>query len=238
MKNNLIIKFDIDVDVKILLDNDIIGESGYKDTFKTTIEKDGLLTIKHGMKKANIRVSKEKLNNICVTYSTSGQLKATFIVDASSSKKEEEKSKENPTNNISVNDTSMNAEVQNDNNVVVGIITFVVLVAIIWGSISFFTNSLNTSEASKKINGCYYITNHLYEGRGTKLCINKSTVAFTVEGSTVNLYPNYVGDVLYIENEYGDTLFRCTASKENSNNIQCDSYNKAIGSGTNIWKIN
>ena len=46
MKNNLIIKFDIDINVKILLNNNVIGESGYKDTFKTTLEEDGLLTIK------------------------------------------------------------------------------------------------------------------------------------------------------------------------------------------------
>ena len=67
MKNNLIMKFDIDVDVKILLNNNIIGESGYKDIFKTTIEEDGLLTIKHGRKKANIRVLKEQINNIYIT---------------------------------------------------------------------------------------------------------------------------------------------------------------------------
>ena len=64
MKDNLIIKFDIDIDVKILLNDNIIGESGYKDTFKTTIEEDGLLTVKHGRKKANIRVLKEQINKI------------------------------------------------------------------------------------------------------------------------------------------------------------------------------
>ena len=79
MKNNLIIKFDIDIAVKILFNNNIIGESGYKDIFKTTVEEDGLLTIKHGRKKANIRVLKEQINNIYITYSTGGQLKATFI---------------------------------------------------------------------------------------------------------------------------------------------------------------
>ncbi len=90
MKNNLIIKFDIDVDVKILLNNNIIGESGYKDIFKTTVEEDGLLTIKHGRKKANIRVLKEQINNIYITYSTGGQLKATFIDNDSLDNKEKE----------------------------------------------------------------------------------------------------------------------------------------------------
>lgn len=90
MKNNLIMKFDIDVDVKILLNNNIIGESGYKDIFKTTVEEDGLLTIKHGRKKANIRVLKEQINNIYITYSTGGQLKATFIDNDSLDNKEKE----------------------------------------------------------------------------------------------------------------------------------------------------
>lgn len=248
MKNNLVIKFDIDVDVKILFDNNIIGESGYKDTFETIIDKDGLLTIKHGMKKANIRVLKEKQNNISVTYSTSGQLKATFMNNISSNKKEQEETpKENNNTNISTNtplnnnvqnsNTNSNSTTNNNNNVVGGIVSFIILAAVFYGIYSLVFN-YSSSSSSSKINGCYYITNHLYEGRGTKLCIEKSTVAFTVEGSTVNLYPEYIGNNLYIKNEYDDTLFRCTASKENNTSIQCYSSNKAIGTGTYIWKKN
>ena len=99
MKNNLIINFDIDVDVKILLNNNIIGESGYKDIFKTTIEEDGLLTIKHGRKKANIRVLKEQINNIYITYTTEGQIKATFIEMEENNKEKEDIPKANINHN-------------------------------------------------------------------------------------------------------------------------------------------
>ena len=115
MKNNLIIKFDIDIDVKILLNNNIIGESGYKDSFKTTIEEEGLLTIKHGRKKANIRVLKEQINNIYVTYSTGGQLKATFIDNDSLDNDENNKEKENISkeivnhNNIATSEKDFNS---------------------------------------------------------------------------------------------------------------------------------
>lgn len=101
MKDNLIIKFDIDIDVKILLNDNIIGESGYKDTFKTTIEEDGLLTVKHGRKKANIRVLKEQINNISITYSADGQLKATFVSNNSLDKKENNKENNKEKENIS-----------------------------------------------------------------------------------------------------------------------------------------
>jgi len=81
MKNNLIIDFDLDYDVKISLNNNLIGTSGYKDTFSYTIEEDGLLTFKHKTQKASIRVYKDKPNKIKVQYSTTGQLKATFLDD-------------------------------------------------------------------------------------------------------------------------------------------------------------
>lgn len=99
-----------------------------------------------------------------------------------------------------------------------------------------FGSSSSDSKSDSKISGCYYITNHIFEGRNTSLCINKSSVTFNHEGSSVTLYPNWIGETLYIENEYGNTMFRCTSSKESSSNIQCSSNNKAIGSGTNVWK--
>ena len=90
--------------------------------------------------------------------------------------------------------------------------------------------------SNEKISGCYYITNHLYEGRGTSLCITSTKVTFTLNNSSVTLYPEYIGDNLYIKNEYDDTLFRCTASKEDNNSIQCKSFNQALGTGSNVWK--
>ncbi len=113
--------------------------------------------------------------------------------------------------------------------------------AIFYGIFTFFFNSSSGSssngDSSKKISGCYYITNDLLEDTGTSLCIGDSTTSFTYLGnSSTTLYSNWVGDTLYIENEYGDTLFKCTASKENSNSIQCKSNSKVLGTGTNVWK--
>ena len=94
MKNNLIIDFNIDYDVKIYLDKELLGESGYKDTFVETIDKDGLLVVKHGTKKASIRVYGNKKNYVQISYSTTGQLKATFkggVKEEKETKKVEEK---------------------------------------------------------------------------------------------------------------------------------------------------
>ncbi len=131
MKNNLIMKFDIDVDVKILLNNNIIGESGYKDIFKTTIEEDGLLTIKHGRKKANIRVLKEQINNIYITYTTEGQIKATFIEMEENNKEKEDIPKAN------INHNNNNATNEKDLEALSGAIGCIVG-AIIFGLVFFF----------------------------------------------------------------------------------------------------
>ncbi len=131
MKNNLIINFDIDVDVKILLNNNIIGESGYKDIFKTTIEEDGLLTIKHGRKKANIRVLKEQINNIYITYTTEGQIKATFIEMEENNKEKEDIPKAN------INHNNNNATNEKDLEALSGAMGCIVG-AIIFGLVFFF----------------------------------------------------------------------------------------------------
>lgn len=131
MKNNLIMKFDIDVDVKILLNNNIIGESGYKDIFKTTIEEDGLLTIKHGRKKANIRVLKEQINNIYITYTTEGQIKATFIEMEENNKEKEDIPKAN------INHNNNNATNEKDLEALSGAMGCIVG-AIIFGLVFFF----------------------------------------------------------------------------------------------------
>ena len=154
MENNLTIKFDIDIDVKIYLNHNIIGTSGYKDTFASTIKEDGLLTIKHGMKKANIRVSKEKMNNIAVTYSTSGQLKATFV-SSTSEKKENNKEEEHLTkekdNITSSNIPTPNVNQTHNNN---GVITTVIIViVVICGYVflnfdSLFGSSNNNDDSS------------------------------------------------------------------------------------------
>lgn len=149
MKDNLIITFDIDIDVKILLNNNVIGESGYKDTFKTKLEEDGLLTIKHGMKKANIRVSKKQINNISVTYSTNGQLKATFVGATSSNKKVTDK---NENNTVDRNVTFENKDDKDNKNevtvssksqgsalgtimIIIGIFLMVVCFVLIYGEV-------------------------------------------------------------------------------------------------------
>ena len=131
MKNNLIINFDIDIDVKILLNNNIIGESGYKDIFKTTIEEDGLLTIKHGRKKANIRVLKEQINNIYITYTTEGQIKATFIEMEENNKEKEDIPKAN------INHNNNNATNEKDLEALSGTMGCIVG-AIIFGLVFFF----------------------------------------------------------------------------------------------------
>ena len=131
MKNNLIINFDIDIDVKILLNNNIIGESGYKDIFKTTIEEDGLLTIKHGRKKANIRVLKEQINNIYITYTTEGQIKATFIEMEENNKEKEDIPKAN------INHNNNNATNEKDLEALSGAMGCIVG-AIIFGLVFFF----------------------------------------------------------------------------------------------------
>lgn len=116
------------------------------------------------------------------------------------------------------------------------VLVFVGILVFSYMSSSDFDLFSGDSKSNQKISGCYYITNHIFEGRNTSLCIKNSSVTFNHEGSSVDLYPKWIGDALYIENEYDDTLFRCTASKENSNSIKCDSYSKILGSGSNVWK--
>lgn len=149
MKNNLIIKFDIDINVKILLNNNVIGESGYKDTFKTTLEEDGLLTIKHGTKKANIRVSKDQINNISVTYSTSGQLKATFVSNTSAVKNETNKEETIVEENNTV-DKNVTNEMPNQN---VGVIVTVIICIICVGY--FVLPNLFSSSSGCDSGQCY-----------------------------------------------------------------------------------
>lgn len=142
MKDNLIIKFDIDIDVKILLNDNIIGESGYKDTFKTTIEEDGLLTIKHGRKKANIRVLKEQINNISITYATDGQIKATFVSDDSLDNKEKE--------NISEGNNNVSSEKSNESETKeeTSIISVIIFCAVMWFCVIpyFFNDDCNSRQ--------------------------------------------------------------------------------------------
>ena len=91
---------------------------------------------------------------------------------------------------------------------------------------------------NKKISGCYHITYLFYEDRGTSLCVNDSIVSLTHAGSKYTLYPKWYGDTLHIQNEYGNDLFSCTYSKEDSNSIQCKSHNNILGKSTNVWKKN
>lgn len=122
-----------------------------------------------------------------------------------------------------------------------GIVIFMVIGIVIclmsWGVSGFLSNSTN-GNLSKKITGCYYITNHIFEGRETSLCINKSSVTFNHEGSSSTLYPDWTSDTLYIRNEYEDILFSCTSSRENNNSIKCDYNNKILGVGSNVWEKN
>lgn len=105
-----------------------------------------------------------------------------------------------------------------------------IIVVFILGAIYSYSSS------SSKISGCYYIANNGYDGMDISLCINSSSVTYTFFGTSVDLYPDWIGDTLYIKNEYDDTLFICNASKENNNSIQCASYNEALGSGNFIWE--
>ena len=91
---------------------------------------------------------------------------------------------------------------------------------------------------NKKISGCHHIIYLLYEDRGTSLCVNDSIVSLTHAGSKYTLYPKWFGDTLHIQNEYGNDLFSCTYSKEDSNSIQCKSHNNILGKSTNVWKKN
>ncbi len=140
MKDNLIITFNINTDVKILLNDELIGESGYKDIFKMTLEEDGLLTIKHGMKKVNIRVSKKQINNISVTYSTTGQLKATFMNNTSSDnnvnvESQDDKKSQNET-------TIISNQNQNTSSYIIGII---IILVVSFGPVIYFNAKNNTT---------------------------------------------------------------------------------------------
>lgn len=80
MKNNVIIQFNLENEVKIYFNNEYIATSGYKDKYEFQTDKNGLLEFKVGIKKASINITSTKTNNISVEK-VNGQLKAKIIFD-------------------------------------------------------------------------------------------------------------------------------------------------------------
>ena len=141
MQENVIIKFNLDYEVSIYADNNLLGKSGYQDTFKCLVENDALLTFKKGTKKAMIKVFKDKENKIAVGYSTTGQLKASYWEEKEEPEVTSEKTnKEEKTENKEINNNVSNANNpnnQNSSDTMSTIIGILVILAIVYGVYNF-----------------------------------------------------------------------------------------------------
>lgn len=131
-------------------------------------------------------------------------------------------------------------ENNNINNTKISITSvFIVLLIILVPIIVFWVKINNSTKDKNKISGCYYIVNNLTEklNENVSLCIDEETVDYTINGHTTTLYIDFTTDTyLDIDNNYGETMFECNIDIEDFNNMKCKSYNKALGSGTWVWK--
>lgn len=155
MKENVIIEFNIDYEVSIYADNELIGKSGYKDTFKYLVEKDCLLTFKKGAKKAIIKVFKDKENKIEVGYSPTGQLKASYKQEKEESAVNQEKPnnlEENKTENVVASNPNVQNTQKQNSDTASTIIGILVILAIIYGVYNIGSGFFNKSDSNNNTN--------------------------------------------------------------------------------------
>lgn len=131
----------------------------------------------------------------------------------------------------------------NPNNKSSTIIIFLIIFLGICGVVAYLAASESSNDTKKEehaIKGCYYITDSLTGKKDltTTLCVNEDNTDFNYKNSgAVTLYNSWFLDSgLDIQNSYGETLFSCRFNREDNNKMKCESYNKALGSGTWVWE--
>lgn len=223
MKDNVSIEFNIDYEASIYADGELVGKSGYKDTFKFSVEKDCLLTFKKGRQKAMIKVFKDKENKIVVGYSTTGQLKASYMQDKNEKTEENiqeskvEDYNENKNKMESTSSGNLNTTNNQNSDTMATIIGILVILAIIYGVYSVGkgifsgndTKDNNTNDKGKE-------TPEVKERNA------RSEIEYLIRNSTskgIYLYNMYsIGKITSVncsssENEYdnnGRYLMRCS----------------------------
>jgi len=85
MKNNVIIHgytawYAVQPKIEVYIGDDLIGEVAYKDTFEFNVDEDCIIKFKCSVRKAEIKVYKDKLNKISLEFNRfTGSLKAKYI---------------------------------------------------------------------------------------------------------------------------------------------------------------
>lgn len=221
MKDNVFVSFNIDYEVNIYVDGNLIGVSGYRDTFSFPIEKDSLITFKKGAKKAIIKAFKDKENKIEVGYSTTGQLKAFYIQEKEEKieeKIQEDEIKNNQEQSKAENAPSVNFNPTNNksSDTMSAIIGILVILAIVYGVYSVGKGIFSDNDKNNNTNE---------KGKETpedKERNARSQIEYLIRSSTskgIYLYNMYsIGKITSAncsssENEYdnnGRYLMRCS----------------------------
>ena len=91
--------------------------------------------------------------------------------------------------------------------------------------------------SSSSISGCYYITEHILSNTTNTpaLCFDGKKVTLKINGGEKNYKVENSNDLLLVEDEYDNLVFRCTVSDNNKDSISCLSLYKDLGTSTNIW---